>query len=94
MTRQQVWARNTRALRAADALFAYIETGDAYGSLVEIGMAQALGIPTRVLFGPDAPRDDMWYAHAGGRAQWAHARVASARCLAQQFRLYLAELPR
>ena len=67
------------ALKAADGVFAFIETGDAYGSLVEIGMAQALGIPTKVIFGPDAPRDDMWYAaECGGRRYGAHRDLAEA----------------
>jgi hypothetical protein len=78
-TRQAIWGRNTVALKAADGVFAFIETGDAYGSLVEIGMAQALGIPTKVIFGPDAPRDDMWYAaECGGRRYGAHRDLAEA----------------
>lgn len=64
-TRQAVHERNTAALKAADGVFAYIETGDAYGSLVEIGMAQLRGVPLRVLFAPGAPLDDMWYATRG-----------------------------
>jgi hypothetical protein len=94
LTQRQVKERNTRALRASDALFAYIETGDAYGSLVEIGMAQALGIPTRVLFGPDAPWGEMWYAYAHERVQWPRARVTPARYVAQQFEFFLAGVSR
>jgi hypothetical protein len=84
-TRQAVWARNTAALKAADGVFAFIETGDAYGSLVEIGMAQALGIPTKVLFGPDAPRDDLWYA-----AECGDRRFEAYRDLAEALKVFVA----
>jgi hypothetical protein len=64
-THAGVWTRNARALRQSSAVFAYIESDDAYGTLVEIGQAQALGIPVWVLFGPKATASEMWYAAQG-----------------------------
>lgn len=65
--RSWVWQRNLRALRAATALFAYIESNDAFGTLVEIGWAQERGTYIRTLFGPGVDASEMWYAGMGGR---------------------------
>jgi hypothetical protein len=64
-TRLRVWQRNAQALRQADAVFAYIESNDAFGSLVEIGSAQAVGTVTWVLFAPGVAANEMWYAAQG-----------------------------
>jgi hypothetical protein len=61
----RVWHRNVQALRRASAVFAYIESDDAYGSLVEIGIAQALQTPRFVLYAPGVAHNDMWYATQG-----------------------------
>lgn len=93
-TRQIVWARNTQALRGCDGLFAFIETGDAYGSLVEIGMAQALRIPTRVVFGLEAPVADLWYAtQQDGQSRRGRMR-ASPSALPDSFAAFVAEVSR
>lgn len=60
-------------LRSSDVVFAWIESYDAYGTLVELGYAAALGIPIYLAFdlmfdgprGPDAPSstwNDLWFA--------------------------------
>lgn len=59
-------------LRSSDVIFAWIEQYDAYGTLVELGYAAALGIPIYLAFdllydgprGPDAPSstwNDLWF---------------------------------
>lgn len=64
-TQHRVWQRNMKALEAASAVFAFIETDDAFGSLVELGVAQAMRTPCWVLFAPGADPDAMWYAAQG-----------------------------
>lgn len=64
-TQFRVWQRNMAALREATAVFAYIETNDAFGTLVELGAAQALQTPTWVLFAPGVDANAMWYAAQG-----------------------------
>ena len=49
----------------ADGVLAYINAGDPYGTLVEIGCARTLGKPLGILFDKNLPsevRDDMWFA--------------------------------
>jgi hypothetical protein len=68
----RVWQRNMHALRAASAVFAFIETNDAFGSMVELGAAQALRIPSWTLFGPGADGGAMWYSAQGALALRRH----------------------
>lgn len=60
-------------LRSSDVVFAWIDNYDAYGTLVELGYAAALGIPIYLAFdlmfdgprGPDSPSsvwNDLWFA--------------------------------
>lgn len=66
----QVVRRCQQAIRAADIVFAYINSADAYGTLVEIGYAVALGRFVGVLVQPDCGFDysDFWFAEYA--AQW------------------------
>ncbi len=53
----------------ADYVFAYIESADCYGTLIELGMASARGIPTVIGFAPElspSDRDDLWMAAQTG----------------------------
>lgn len=55
---------NLRRLRMADFVFAYIEKADAYGTLIELGIAYGWRIPIALRL-PTAPRPaagDMWMA--------------------------------
>lgn len=61
--RQQVFISDRERIRQADAVFAYIDRAEAYGTAIEIGFAHALGKPVLVGFPPGAPwREDMWFA--------------------------------
>jgi hypothetical protein len=65
--RSVVFDANIERIRRADAVFAYIDRAEAYGSAVEIGFAKALCKPIFIGFSPHAPwRDDMWFAAQAG----------------------------
>ncbi len=56
-----------KAILQSDMVFAWIDSPDAYGTLVEIGFAVGAGIHTAVAFSPSvsyASRHDMWFADA------------------------------
>jgi hypothetical protein len=62
-----VFEANIERIRRADALFAYFDREEAYGSATEIGVAMALGKPIFVGFAPEAPwQDDLWFAAQAG----------------------------
>lgn len=46
----------------ADIVFAYIDCDDCYGTLAEIGYAHAKGKDIVIVFGKNAPKDEMWFA--------------------------------
>jgi hypothetical protein len=46
----------------SDIFCAHIATGDAFGTLVEIGYAAALEKPLSVTFAADVPVEDLWFA--------------------------------
>lgn len=63
--RKMIFDINAKRLRRASRVFAYVETADCYGTLIELGMASAHGIPIAIGFSPDLPlavRDDLWMA--------------------------------
>ena len=49
-------------------MFAYINEGDCFGTLIEIGWAQALNKYYVVGLGPDAAYDEMWMARENAAA--------------------------
>jgi nucleoside 2-deoxyribosyltransferase len=52
-------------IEQADAVFAWIDAPDVYGTLAEIGLAHTLGKPIFLAFSHDLPAgviDDMWFA--------------------------------
>jgi len=51
-------------IRECDAVFAWIDSEDAYGTFVEIGFAHALGKPIAVGFSHDVSHEDMWFSSA------------------------------
>jgi hypothetical protein len=55
----RVFNINLRRLRSANFVFAYIESGDAFGTLIELGMAHSWRIPIGLRLPPEAS-DDMW----------------------------------
>jgi hypothetical protein len=63
LRRRRIYEVNAARLRRATHVFAYIETADCYGTLLELGMAAALRKPIKVVFGDklsDAQVRDMW----------------------------------
>jgi nucleoside 2-deoxyribosyltransferase len=83
--RGEVFNTNLERIRRADAVFAYIDREEAYGSAVEIGYAKAIGKPIFVGFSPDAPwQDDMWFAARAG-VGWATGHVGSVKFLWEKF---------
>jgi hypothetical protein len=62
-TRDKVFTRNMAAIKNCDMLFAYIDTADCHGTLVEIGAAYVLGKPIYMVFahGMLMEIDDFWF---------------------------------
>lgn len=60
ITRRDVIANNNAAIRKADLIFAYISTGDCYGTLCEIGQALALSKRVVMAFAPRIGAADYW----------------------------------
>jgi hypothetical protein len=62
--RDLVFRLNKARIDRSTGLFAYIDAVDCYGTLSEIGYANAKGIPVGLAYGPHiAPqvRDDLWF---------------------------------
>lgn len=63
-TRLDVYDRSFDAIRRCDLFFAWIECKTAYGTLVEIGMAYAMGKHV-VVASPGPIDDDLWFCTMG-----------------------------
>jgi hypothetical protein len=64
---EDVFQINIQRIRRADAVFAYFDRKEAYGSVFEIGVASTLGKPVFVGFTPNASwHDDMWFCARAG----------------------------
>jgi hypothetical protein len=62
-----VFRANIERINRADAVFAYFDRAEAYGSGFELGHASAIGKPLFVGFPPGvAWRDDMWFSAQAG----------------------------
>lgn len=48
-------------LQRANLVFAWINRGDCHGTLIELGWAQTLGIPSYVGFANERLRKEMWF---------------------------------
>lgn len=60
-----VFNSNMSAIERADAIFAYVNEPDCFGTLVELGHAFALAKPIFICVGPNlagAEKDDLWFA--------------------------------
>jgi hypothetical protein len=57
-----VFAINRLRLHRADLVFAFLETADCYGSLIELGWAHAWGKPIALRLPPDETSDELWMA--------------------------------
>ena len=65
--RSIVFRANIERINRADAVFAFIDRAQAYGSAFELGYASAIGKPIFVGFPPRVSwRDDMWFAAQAG----------------------------
>jgi hypothetical protein len=63
--RARVFKVNRARVLRADYVFAYLESSDCYGTLLELGIASAKKIPTVIGFAPElsqSNRDDLWMA--------------------------------
>jgi nucleoside 2-deoxyribosyltransferase len=60
--RSYIFNENICKIRESDAIFAYIDTPDAYGALFELGYAYAFEIPTYVYFKRGIDYRDFWFA--------------------------------
>lgn len=76
----------------ADLVFAWIDSPDAYGSLVEIGYARAIGRPVFVAFASEALLRNLWFAAAAASTDdpldhqsWAPLVFPSAKEAFEQF---------
>jgi hypothetical protein len=68
--RKRIFDVNRARVLKADWVFAYIESADCYGTLIELGMAHAKGTPIGVGFASGIPasvRDDLWMAGQAAR---------------------------
>jgi Bacterial RNA polymerase, alpha chain C terminal domain/Nucleoside 2-deoxyribosyltransferase len=64
--RRKIWDINRLRLAAADCVFAYIDSPDCYGTLIELGLATAKEKPVYLAFsgGLSVQQvDDFWMAH-------------------------------
>lgn len=65
--RSIVFRANIERINRADAVFAFIDRAQAYGSAFELGYASAIGKPIFVGFPPRVSwRDDMWFSAQAG----------------------------
>ena len=71
LSRMQAVERCKFQIMQAEALYAYIDSSDCYGTLIEIGFANAVGIPIHLVFSKELPHcqdeegyaehDDFWF---------------------------------
>lgn len=59
--RADVFFKCENAILISDVFIAWIDTNDCYGTLVEIGMAKAMG--KYIVIGGNKKFDDMWFAY-------------------------------
>ena len=52
-------------IMTADAMVAYLDSTDCYGTLVEMGYASAIGTPIFVVLSPQMKREEIWHATSG-----------------------------
>ena len=62
ITQRDVIRNNNYGLAQADLVFAYINSVDCFGTLVEIGMAINSGQRVVIAFAPGIPHPEFWYA--------------------------------
>ena len=73
-SRLDVVRLNMAALASANLLFAYIDSGDCYGTIMEIGWAIAKGIRVALVFAPDVNKRDFWFLRLQSDAEYENAR--------------------
>jgi len=61
-TRPKVFAVNKKRLERSDLVFAYVESFDAYGTLIELGMANAWRKPVGLRLPAGPAISDLWMA--------------------------------
>jgi hypothetical protein len=66
--RRRIHALSERRIDRADFVFAYINAGDCYGTLVELGYARKAGKPVFIAFADALSRktvEDLWFPQQG-----------------------------
>ena len=53
---------NTQSLVVADLVFVYVTATDCHGTLIEIGMAKAMGKRIVLAINPEVKDEEIWYA--------------------------------
>ena len=72
---------NIERVNRADAVFAYVDRAEAYGSAFELGHASAMGKPIFVGFPPGVRwRKDMWFSPRPGSATQLGTQARSRSC--------------
>lgn len=61
MERQDIFSRSMDQIEQAEAVFAYIDSAECFGTLFELGAAYKLGKPYGIGFAPGINRDDFWF---------------------------------
>ena len=71
LSRAQAMQRCMHQILTCDALYAFIDSHDCYGTLAEIGYAHALGIPIYLVFDPRLQNaSDEYEEHMDGGHSW------------------------
>ena len=82
-SRDDVLSICKRQIDRAEIVFAYIDEGDCYGTLAEIGYAHAIGKDITIVFSNDRLKADMWFVdkmqrHSGNiSSRWINEQLIS-----------------
>lgn len=84
--RRRVFDTNIASIENSDFVFAHINEVDCFGTLFELGHANAAGIPTFIHFGEDLTdrqKSELWFARMGcipvlGELEYAFERALDA----------------
>jgi nucleoside 2-deoxyribosyltransferase len=87
---REVFAINRRRLSRADLVFAFLESADCYGTLIELGWAHAWGKPIALRLPDDDAGGELWMAAQAARRVY---QGSAAACLGQFRRDFLSVAP-
>ncbi len=87
---RKVWTVNHARLRRADAIFAFIDTVDCFGTLVELGVAAELGKPVGIGIGRSISEKqvaDLWMVQETALKVYRGAPAHTWHCFVEDFLL-------